>query len=241
VDAGDVLHPHPGNVRTDLGDLAGLATSIAEHGVLEPLLVERAPGGFQVIAGHRRRAAALRLGLVAVPCVVRPPTGRSRAEEVMLVENLQRADLPPLDEARAIRRLMQLTGAGVDHAARRLGKSGQWVRDRLALLDLPADAQQLVANGQLGTSAATGLARQVRRARAGEVHVGERCPSHLTTRHPLAVAARGVCDQAGHPSRGRVGSVACGACWETAIRADATGRTWDQIPTTSTYRREATR
>lgn len=217
------LRAHPANPRAELGDLSELVASIAVHGVQQPLLVLRpltGGGSWLVLDGHRRRVAARRAGLVTVPCLVRSARTAPGAVALMLTAALHRVGLSPLEEARAVRGLVD-TGLTAAQAARQVGKSAAWVSGRLALLDLPADAQDLVAAGQLPAGEAVTLARQARRGAGGQVTVGQRCPTHLGTGHRLAGAAQARCDTAGHPGRGRVGRVACGACWEAAIRADA--------------------
>lgn len=231
----DQVKPNPANVRRrgGLGDLTELAASIRAEGILEPLLVEEAEGlgdgTVRIVAGHRRYAAAKTAGLREVPCIVRsaaPQQQLRRTKAQMLIENLHRRGLHPLDEADAYYALTQ-DGMTVPEIAHRTGISAKTIRERLALRDLPDQAQQMVRTGELRLGQANQLARQVRTTRRGTVTTGvptPRAPQHFTATHPLGEAAHVACDLAGHPSAGRLGG-ACGACWETAIRDDERRRT----------------
>ena len=103
------LEPHPDNIRKDLGDLDDLVTSIRAHGILQPLVVVPHPvkaGRYQVLGGNRRLAAARIAGLTSLPVMIRQADiGASKAIQVMLVENCQRADLNPVEKAVALGRL----------------------------------------------------------------------------------------------------------------------------------------
>jgi ParB family transcriptional regulator, chromosome partitioning protein len=144
------LRPNPLNPRgrLDPADVDQLAASIVAHaaqgGILQPLLIT--PDG-TVVAGHRRLAAARRVGLADVPVVVRALSPVEQLE-VELTENIQRSDLTPIEEARAYSHLLE---AGVTHAsiARAVGVPASRVRERLALLDLDARVQQRVHRGEL--------------------------------------------------------------------------------------------
>lgn len=152
------------NVRAGLGDLEELAESVGERGIVVPVTVARANGDAQggedwiLVAGHRRVAAAERVGLATVPALVRE---YESAEERMLdtlAENLQRLDLNPFDEARAFRRLVD-GGWSQAEVARRVGRSKGHVTRRLQLLRLPEAVQQLVAEGHTGLDHGYDLAR----------------------------------------------------------------------------------
>jgi ParB/RepB/Spo0J family partition protein len=175
------LHPHPDNPRGPLDPrdpdtaegLRLLADSIRAQGLIHPLLVVPRPeGGHTILAGHRRHAAAVLAGLAEVPCVVRD-LGPARQLELMLVENVQRADLTPLQEAHAFRKLLdRLGGEGkLNEAARRTGMTTAAIRGRLLILDLAPDVQALYARRRLPVGLAALLAgvppgpRQVRLAR----------------------------------------------------------------------------
>lgn len=214
------IHPNPNNPRKRLDDLEDLADSIKAQGILEPLIVMPHPTWpderFQILAGHRRLAAAELAGLAQVPCIIRKGKTVAGGLEFALVENGQRADLDPIDEARAIKQLMQLLDISATEVARRIGRSGALVHKRLALLELTPTAQQQVKTGQLGVAAAHERVMK-KRGSAGtrpEQH-------HFGAGHPLASEAREECRTA-HNRRGvrLVGGQACGQCWELVIRRD---------------------
>ena len=224
----ELLKPNPRNRSLDDDqDLADLGLSMLRHGCQQPLLVEEIAGGYRIIAGHRRAAAAKLVQIPELPCRVRrgrtDPTTRAA---IAAIENLQRKQLTPIEEAKALRELIALTGSHAA-AARQVGRSPAWLANRLVLLDLPQDAQRMVADGQLGTVAATRMARDIRRTGYGAARKGRgrgRPPGYFDRNHRLAGAARRRCDEQGHPDlENRVGAVACGPCWEAAIVADALG------------------
>ena len=149
------LHPAPDNPRTSLGKLTDLSASIASVGILHPLVVSPRPqGGYVIVCGERRWAAAVRVGLHRVPCVVREFEDAER-QEVMLVENLQRSSLTKLEEAQAYDRLLQL-GLTQREIGSRVGKSQSHISRRLLLLTLPAEVQQSVETGKVSVDQALG-------------------------------------------------------------------------------------
>jgi ParB family chromosome partitioning protein len=123
--------------------LAGLAESIRRYGILQPLLVRRTEGGYELIAGERRLRAAGAAGLTTVPVVVRGGDEQARME-LALVENLQREDLTPLEEAAAYRRLIDEFGLTQEAIADRVGKSRPSVANSLRLLGLPDPVKALL-------------------------------------------------------------------------------------------------
>lgn len=128
--------------------LAELAASIAEHGVLQPIVVRPAGGGYRIVAGERRWRAARQAGLTEIPAVIKDLTDR-QAAEMALVENLQREDLNPVEEALGFRRLMDENGLTQEQAAQRVGKSRPAVANTLRLLNLSPKALALLEKGQL--------------------------------------------------------------------------------------------
>jgi ParB family transcriptional regulator, chromosome partitioning protein len=151
------IHPAEDNLRQELGDLSDLA-SVATLGVVEPLLLTpRAAGGYTIVAGHRRHAAAAAAGIARVPASIRAYTDGERIE-VMLVENLQRRDLSPLDEARGYRRLLDL-GLRQQAIAERLGVSQSHVSKRLCLLSLPPSALDALYSGGITVGEALELTK----------------------------------------------------------------------------------
>ncbi len=131
--------------------LAELAASIAQHGVLQPLVVRPTPlGGYRIIAGERRWRAARMAGLTEVPAVVKDVTD-AQAMEIALIENLQREDLDPIEEALGYRQLIDSCGYTQEQAAQRLGKSRTGVTNSLRLLHLEEPVRALVHEGALST------------------------------------------------------------------------------------------
>ncbi len=129
--------------------LRELADSIARHGVLQPLLVRPIPeGGYQIVAGERRWRAARMAGVDEVPAVVRDLTD-AQVMECALIENLQREDLNPLEEAQGLQTLMETCGMTQEDAAKTVGKSRPAVANALRLLNLPPEIQKLVGEGIL--------------------------------------------------------------------------------------------
>jgi len=159
------LSPNPFQPRRDLDDpaqhaaLDELATSIRQHGVLQSLLVRQTPGddeNYQITAGERRWRAAQLAGLDAVPCLVRDMDDDAM-ETIALVENVQRSDLSPLDEARAYHRLMERLGLSMRALSERLGKSHTFVENRLKLVSDPR-IEAAVASGAVGATVAAEIA-----------------------------------------------------------------------------------
>lgn len=158
------LRPSRQNVRSDPGDLAGLAETIREHGILQPLGVARDDDGYRIVYGNRRRAAAIVVGLDRVPCMVLD--GLPPEDEVLqqVLENLQRLDLNDLDKACAFEQLLaRLTEQGLaqsdalDHMVRTLGLSTRQIQRYLRLRTLGLDVQALIAQGELGVTQAQHL------------------------------------------------------------------------------------
>lgn len=153
------LYPSPEQPRRnfDEGKLAELAASIRAHGVIVPLVVRpRTGGGYFLIAGERRWRAAQRAGLHEIPVVVQD-VEESVALERALVENLQRADLGPLEEAGAYQRLVEEYGLSHDEIAERIGKDRSTVANAIRLLKLPGPVRQLVEDERLSMGHARAL------------------------------------------------------------------------------------
>lgn len=144
-------------VRFDQESLDGLAESIREVGVLQPLLVRTAAdGGFELIAGERRWRAAQLAGLATVPVIVRPVDDSDSLEQA-IVENLHREDLNPLEEAAAFRQLIDEFAYTQEQVAQRVGKSRPAVANHLRLLQLPGEIQTWVRDGQLSAGHARAI------------------------------------------------------------------------------------
>lgn len=154
------IHPNPHQPRQSFapGDLAELALSISQVGVLQPLSVRRTPTGWELVAGERRLRAAKLAGLPAVPCLPVEADGETSAL-LALVENLQRKDLDVWEEAAALRRLMEQGGLTQEEAARRVGKSQSAVANKLRLLKLPEDVIDTLRSHRLTERHARALLR----------------------------------------------------------------------------------
>ncbi len=137
--------------------LTDLAESIRSQGVIQPLVVTPDGDGFRIVAGERRWRAAQRAGLVEVPTVVREVAGDQELLELALVENLQRADLNPIEEADAYRSLRQTFGLNHEEIGRRVGKSRAAITNSLRLLRLSPEIQDLLRDGRLSAGQARPL------------------------------------------------------------------------------------
>lgn len=226
----DQLRPSENNPRERLTEIDQLAVSIRENGLIQPLVVQKLGDTevYQIIAGHRRYAALQRLDRAVAPCIVRREMKPDAELLAMLVENGQRADLDPIEEARALRRL-KAEGLTDSEIARKVGRSQSHVSARLSMLALPTEAQEELRAGQMTVTEATAKGR----LEAGTVRpgaLGKRGPQHLSAHHELAAKAKSRCLRLKH-SRGKgsgVGGIACGECWESVIRADERQHLHDQ-------------
>jgi ParB family chromosome partitioning protein len=147
----DLIVPSARQPRTrfDPGSIASLAASIADAGLIQPLIVRPlADGRYELIAGERRWRAARQARLRAVPAIVRDE-GEAQRLQTALIENMAREDLSPVDEARACATLVEDLGLSKEELARRLGRSRSAVSNLIRLLDLPDEALELLATGDL--------------------------------------------------------------------------------------------
>ena len=138
----DLIDPNPNQPRQVMGDLSELIASIGEKGILEPLLVRPRGERFQIVAGERRYQAAVQVGLEELPVVVRD-VDDTEVIELALIENLQRKDLTPFEEAEALEGLAENCGYTHEDLARRLGKSRTSVSESLALMAMPEEVRNL--------------------------------------------------------------------------------------------------
>lgn len=136
------IDPNPDQPRQVMGDLSELMASIAEKGIIEPLVVRQRGGRFQIVAGERRYQAAVQVGLKEVPVVLREADDVEMIE-LALVENLQRKDLTAFEEAEALHALVQKCHYTHDQLARKLGKSRTGVTETLALHTMPEEVKNL--------------------------------------------------------------------------------------------------
>ena len=156
----DRISRNPHQPRADFSDegLAELAASIAAHGVLQPIIVRASVnGGYELIAGERRLRAARMAGLSDVPAVIRDSTS-NQLLELALVENVQRSDLNPIEEASAYRELIDRFGLSHEAVARQVGKSRVAISNALRLLDLAPETRQAIVDGRISEGHGRALA-----------------------------------------------------------------------------------
>ena len=154
------IEPNRNQPRKEFDEqaLSELADSIREHGIIQPLLVRPLEtGGYQLVAGERRWRAARMIGLTEVPVVIKEMT-ETEVMELALIENLQRQDLNPLEEAAGYRELMTTYGLTQDQVAKRVGKSRSAVANCLRLLTVPEEIQPFLRSGQLSAGHVKALA-----------------------------------------------------------------------------------
>jgi len=140
----------------DDAKLDELARSISANGVVQPLLVRRKGARYELIAGERRWRAAQRAGLTRIPAVLRNVSD-DKVLELALIENIQREDLNPIEEARAYKKLIETMGLTQETVAERVGRDRSYVTNYLRLLRLPDDLQELLQVGRLSTGHARAL------------------------------------------------------------------------------------
>ena len=138
----DRIDPNPNQPRQVMGDLSELMASIAEKGILEPLVVRQRGERFQIVAGERRYQAAVQVGLREIPVVIRD-VDETEMLELALIENLQRKDLTPFEESEGLQGLAERCGYTHEDLARRLGKSRTSVTESLALNAMPDEVRNL--------------------------------------------------------------------------------------------------
>ncbi|MCU0611226.1 MAG: ParB/RepB/Spo0J family partition protein [Candidatus Eisenbacteria bacterium] len=155
----DRIAPNPHQPRQRFNDdrISDLAQSIREQGILQPIVVRRTEGNFEVVVGERRVRAARLAGLDAVPAVVKDGLEPADLLALALVENIQREDLDPIEEAQAYRELMERGGMTQQEVAAKVGKSREAIANTLRLLNLSRDLQRLVAEGGLSAGHARAL------------------------------------------------------------------------------------
>ncbi len=148
----DRLEPNPGQPRVEIGDLTDLIASIKSVGVLEPLLVRPAEigGRFMIISGERRYRASLAAGLAELPCIEMHVDDRTVAE-IALIENLQRKDLTPFEEAEGLEALATRYGYTHELIAQRIGKSRSTITEALSIATLPADVKDLCRRADISS------------------------------------------------------------------------------------------
>jgi len=153
------LMPNPGQPRKNFNEdeLRELADSIAEHGIIQPIIAADAGDGtYIIVAGERRTRAARLAGLSEVPAIIRNYTNQKQLE-ISLIENIQRTDLNPIEEAAAYKNLMDYSNLSQDEVAQRVGKNRSTVANSLRLLKLSADIQKSLEQGSVSPGHARAL------------------------------------------------------------------------------------
>src|SRR5213082_2931302 len=155
----DQIAPNPYQPRKTFNEASidELARSVKQHGIVQPLVVTRAGDRFKLIAGERRFRAAQKAGLATVPVVVKDDLKAGDALQIALIENIQREDLNPIEEAAAYHQLHEEFGLTQEEISRRVGKERSTVANFLRLLKLPESVKRLLASGQLSMGHARAL------------------------------------------------------------------------------------
>ncbi len=151
-----VPNPHQPRIHFDEEKLLDLSRSIKEHGILQPLVVTETGGQYELIAGERRFQAAKKAGLAKVPVIVRVASEQTKLE-LAIIENIQRHNLNPIEEAKAYQRLLHEFGLSQEEVAQKMGKSRSTVANSVRLLQLPVDMQRAVSEGKISEGHAKAL------------------------------------------------------------------------------------
>lgn len=151
-----IPNPHQPRLHFDEVKLQELADSIKEHGILQPLVVTKNGDQYEIIAGERRFQAAKRIGLPTVPVMIRDVTEQQKLE-LAIIENIQRHDLNPIEEAKAYLRLVDEFNLPQEKVAEKMGKSRSAIANTLRLLHLPVEIQRAVAEGKISEGHAKAL------------------------------------------------------------------------------------
>ncbi|MGJ9385304.1 chromosome partitioning protein ParB [Salipaludibacillus neizhouensis] len=152
------LRPNPYQPRKTFDEAAikELSESILEHGILQPIIVRKSIKGYEIVVGERRYRAAQNAELKTVPAVVKELT-EDQMMEIALIENIQREDLNPLEEARAYQKLMEHLQVTQEELSKKLGKSRPYIANHVRLLQLPQIVQQYLSDGRLSMGHARAL------------------------------------------------------------------------------------
>ena len=154
------IRSNPYQPRKTFSDesLAELAQSIKEYGVVQPIIVKKSIKGYELIAGERRTKAAKLAGLITIPAIVKDFTDEEMME-IALLENIQREDLNPIDEAESIANIINMRGLTQEDFARKFGKSRSYITNLLGLLRLPNQVKDKVKSGKISMSHARSLSK----------------------------------------------------------------------------------
>ena len=154
------LRPNPYQPRKEFDPekLTELAVSIKEHGIIQPIIVKKSVKGYEIIAGERRYRASKLAGLDKVPAIVRPFTDEQMAE-ISLLENIQRENLNPIEEALAYKQLLEKSHMTHENLSTKVGKSRSYITNVIGLLRLPSEVQELVSKGKIRMGHARALSK----------------------------------------------------------------------------------
>jgi ParB family chromosome partitioning protein len=222
-------NPYQPRASQDREALESLVQSVREHGILQPIVVSETVDGYRLIAGERRVRAAELAGLERVPAIIRPAEDHAQLE-LALVENLQRADLGPLEQAAAFRRLTDEFGMTQEQVGRRMGRSRSSVANTIRLLDLAAPVQAALAGGRISEGHARALGGLATHAQAQVLAIVEsrslsvRDTEELVRRlRERPAAARGRRPAEPDPERASI-EAALRSALGTKVRLDRTRR-----------------
>ena len=151
-------NPHQPREYFDEEALRELSDSIKDHGIIEPIIVKKSIKGYDLVAGERRTKAASIAGLETIPAIIRDFTDQQMME-IALIENIQREDLSPIEEAQAYKNYIDATGLTQEEVANKFGKSRSYITNLLGLLSLPKYVQKEVINGTISMSHARVLSK----------------------------------------------------------------------------------
>src|SRR6266571_6872667 len=144
----DRIQPSPRQPRSDFGGMEGLVSSIRENGIIQPVIVRQEADGFRLIAGERRWRAAQLAGVHRIPAIVKK-VADDRLLEIALIENIQRKELNPVEEAKAYEVLIEQMGLSQADVAKRVGRDRSSIANSLRMLKLPQKIQDMVRAGTL--------------------------------------------------------------------------------------------
>jgi ParB family chromosome partitioning protein len=153
------IKPNKDQPRKDFCEakIEELAKSIEEHGIIQPIILRRSNNGYEIVAGERRWRAARKAGLKEVPCLIKELTDEQNAL-LALIENMQREDLNPIEEAIGLSTLISEYGLTQEEVSKSIGKSRPYIANSLRLLKLPEEVQQMVVDGRLTSGHARAIA-----------------------------------------------------------------------------------
>ena len=155
----DDIRPNENQPRKVFNEekLDELASSIKEHGIIQPVVLRKEGAGYVIVAGERRYRAARKAGLRKIPCVVRE-LSEDQNLLIAIIENMQREDLNPIEEAEGLSRMIEVYGLTQDAVSKSVGKSRPYITNALRLLKLPEEVKELTANGDITAGHARAIA-----------------------------------------------------------------------------------